>query len=446
MNILIVANGYPPSAVGGVEVYSQAIARGLVAKSHQVTVFCRESRSDRPDYEIEDSWEDGVRVIRVVNDFKTIEAFEETYSSRTIDALFKRLLLELQPELVHFNHLIGLSVDLPEIAASQSVPQITSLHDFWYLCARVNLEDWRGRACGGPRQGGDCYRCVTGSGGWLRLRARALSIGKPFLSARLRRRVRDWGWLPSDSSVTASTGTRENFALRYQRFSDALGHSEVVLAPSQFVANAFHANGLDNPGIHVLPLGIESFEPAAPSHAFPERIHLGYVGPLTPAKGLDVLLEAMERVDDPRLRLLVFGRDDVDAAFTRRIVRRSLRDKRVSLKGPFQPFERSQVYGDMDLVIIPSRVPESFSLVAREALQANRPVLAANVGALPEVIHPGVNGDLFFSSDPRSLAERLRKILEDPELLRRMNLDQSADIPTVEEHIEQLQSIYESAR
>lgn len=445
MNILIVANGYPPSAVGGVEVYSQGIARGLAARSHRVTVFCRESQNDRPDYEVDDSVQDGVRVIRVVNDFKNIRAFEETYTSGAIDDLFYSLVSQLQPEIVHINHLIGLSANLPEIAASVSVPQVISLHDFWYLCARVNFEDWRGQPCGGPRKGGDCYRCVTGSSRWLRLRARILSAAKPLLGARQRRRLRDWGWLPSASSVTASAGTREDFALRYRRFASALSKSKTILAPSDFVATAFRANGLENLAISVLPLGIQPFEPTDSSHTFPQSIHLGFVGPLIPAKGLDVLLEAMGRIDDPRLRLLAFGRDDVDAAFTRRIVRRSGRDGRVRLMGPFQPADRDRVYGDLDLVVIPSRVPESFSLVAREALNAGKPVLAASVGALPEVIQPGVNGDLFLPSDPQSLAEKLRLISENPEALHRMNVGRTADIPSVEEHIDKLQSVYDAA-
>jgi glycosyltransferase involved in cell wall biosynthesis len=233
--------------------------------------------------------------------------------------------------------------------------------------------------------------------------------------------------------------------VRYQRFSDALRNSDAVLAPSQFVADAVHANGLDDLGVRVLPLGVESFESVAPSHAFPQEIHLGYVGPLIPAKGLDLLLEAIRRIDDPRFRLLVFGRDDVDAAYTRRIVRRSARDRRISLMGPFQPGERGRVYGDMDLVIIASRVPESFSLVAREALQAGVPVLAADIGALPEVIHPGVNGDLFVPGDPGSLEGKLRESSEDPDSLRHMVVGKTSGLLSAEAHIGRLQAIYAEA-
>jgi glycosyltransferase involved in cell wall biosynthesis len=52
MNILIVANGFPPTAYGGVEVYTYDLARNLNKRGHRVSVFCRESNANLVDYDI----------------------------------------------------------------------------------------------------------------------------------------------------------------------------------------------------------------------------------------------------------------------------------------------------------------------------------------------------------------------------------------------------------
>ena len=378
----------------------------------------------------------------MVNDFKHIHAFEETYACPPIDGLFRQLLVEVAPDLVHFNHLIGLSVGLPEVTWTARVPQMTTLHDFWHVCARVNLQDWRGRPCGGPLQGGDCYRCVTGSARTFRLRARVLSLGKSVMGLSLRRRFRRWGWLPSASSVTASTGTRQDFDLRRRRFASALSRSAVLLTPSRFVANAYRANGLQDVPMEVLPLGVERGQSHTQHVGFPDRIHVGYIGPLIPAKGFDILLDAFERLQDPRFRLLVFGRDDVDPNFTRRIQRRIKRDQRIVIKGPFQPAEREQIYSQLDLVVIPSRVPETFSLVAREALLSGKPVFASDIGALPEVIRSGVNGVLFAPGDSGALSAHLDRIAQDPEWLRRFEAPGMVETLSVQEHVDALLEFY----
>ncbi len=442
MNVLLVANGYPSSAFGGVEVYTQAIAQSLAERGHQVTVFCRESHPPSQDYELLESVQAGVRVVRVVNDFKHIHAFEETYSCLPIEALFRQLLAEVTPDLVHFNHLIGLSVGLPEVAWVAGIPQMTTLHDFWHVCARVNLQDWRGRPCGGPLQGGDCYRCVTGSARAFRLRARVLSLGKSVMGLSLRRRFRRWGWLPSASSVTASTGTRQDFDLRRRRFALALSRSSILLTPSRFVANVYRANGLKAVPMKVLPLGVPRGRRDGQRVGFPDSIHVGYIGPLIPSKGFDILLDAFERLQDPRFRLLVFGRDDADPNYTRRIQRRAKRDQRIMFKGPFQPVDREQIYSQLDLVAIPSRVPETFSLVAREALLSGKPVFASNIGALPEVIWSGVNGVLFAPGNSGALSTHLDHIAQDPEWLHRFEAPGTVETHSVQEHVDALLEFY----
>jgi glycosyltransferase involved in cell wall biosynthesis len=100
------------------------------------------------------------------------------------------------------------------------------------------------------------------------------------------------------------------------------------------------------------------------------------------------------------------------------------------------------VYAQTDLLIIPSLVHETFSLVAREALSAGKPVIASNVGALPEIIEHGENGFLFPAGDHHTLAGLLTKIAADPHMLSKLDLPGPNPILTVHEHVDALERMY----
>jgi glycosyltransferase involved in cell wall biosynthesis len=143
VRILLVANGYPPTAYGGVETYTHSLAQTLHAAAHDVRVFCRESDQNRPDREIITDEVAGISVTRVVNDFKNISTFRDTYVDDGIRTIFLDQLQADRPDIIHYQHWIALSADLPRAAEDLAVPGLATLHDYWALCHRVHLQDWR---------------------------------------------------------------------------------------------------------------------------------------------------------------------------------------------------------------------------------------------------------------------------------------------------------------
>jgi glycosyltransferase involved in cell wall biosynthesis len=73
----------------------------------------------------------------------------------------------------------------------------------------------------------------------------------------------------------------------------------------------------------------------------------------------------------------------------------------------------------MDIFVVPS-FQESFGVAAVEAAAAGLPVVASDVGGLPEVVIDGETGYLVPPADAHTLSQRLAQLIADPSLRRRM--------------------------
>ena len=85
-------------------------------------------------------------------------------------------------------------------------------------------------------------------------------------------------------------------------------------------------------------------------------------------------------------------------------------------------------YELFDALVLPS-ANEGTPVVAIEALAAGRPVVATDVGGLPDVVREGVDGFLVPSGDAAALADRLATLANDPERRRAMGEAGAHDLP-----------------
>jgi glycosyltransferase involved in cell wall biosynthesis len=78
-----------------------------------------------------------------------------------------------------------------------------------------------------------------------------------------------------------------------------------------------------------------------------------------------------------------------------------------------------QILAAADVVVMPS-YREAQGLAIVEALAANRPVIASNVGGIPEMIRSGENGILVPSQDPSALASAIALLFRDRSLAEKL--------------------------
>ena len=143
------------------------------------------------------------------------------------------------------------------------------------------------------------------------------------------------------------------------------------------------------------------------------------VGRLTPRKGTDVAVEAVDilrsRGGRPRLSLCgsVFpGYEWFEEQLRKQVQSKGLGSS-VAFLGYVNP--TTDVLADSDIVLVPS-LNESFGRVAVEAMLAGRPVIASDLQGLREIIRHGVTGILVPPGDPLALADAIQQLATNPEL------------------------------
>lgn len=385
MRVLLVSHGYPPRDTGGVELHTQAVARGLVSAGDGVRVFT--AAAERDGMRMVANEQDGAVRVRRLH-IPIGEDFARRVLRPWVRTQFEQFLDEERPDVVHVQHLLFLSADCIAAAAARRIPVVVTLHDAWWLCPEIHLSG-SNHVCG-PLHGPACW----------------VHHDLP----RLRR------------SLLAARGVVRAVPDELRRprtLRRALDTADVVLAPSSSLAETYALAGFARP--RVSPHGVSIVpEPARP----PQRpTRFGFVGPATSSKGAHLLADAIP----PGATLVHWGRGVVGG-------------DRVERRGEFAPEAARDAYRSFDVLVVPSVVAESFSLVTAEAQALSIPVVASLAGALPELIENGRNGLLVVPGDRNALAAALARLADPAEVER---LQRGARAPRAfADQLEELRLIY----
>ena len=170
---------------------------------------------------------------------------------------------------------------------------------------------------------------------------------------------------------------------------------------------------------------------AAPSlrgRAGGEAPILGVVSRLELIKGMDLVVPAFAEVLKrfPEVRLLVVGDGSLRATMEQQAEELGCAD-RITWVGRQPQEELTQWYGQMDIVLMPSR-SEGFGLTAIEAMANGCVMVASNVGGLPEVVRDGVCGLLHRTEDVHDMAEKNCTLLDNAALYNKLRVQSLIEV------------------
>jgi glycosyltransferase involved in cell wall biosynthesis len=140
-----------------------------------------------------------------------------------------------------------------------------------------------------------------------------------------------------------------------------------------------------------------------------QQLRLLYVGQVEKHKGVLFLVQALKRFENKNLRFKI---DMVgDGSKLAEAKQLAAGDDRFIFRGQVSHDNLVKFYQAADLTIVPSLTYENAPTVIFESIAAGTPVLAANIGGIPEIIENGVNGWLFEAGSEKNLIEKLGSIL-----------------------------------
>ena len=140
--------------------------------------------------------------------------------------------------------------------------------------------------------------------------------------------------------------------------------------------------------------------------------YAAYVGRISPEKGLDTILAAASLL--PELNVQVAGEGQ-----TRRTLAANA-PQNVKFIGALSRERIASFYRQARFIVVPSKWFEMCPLVISEAMSHGLPVIASNIGGLPELVDDEVTGLLFEPGNPEDLADKMKRLWENPDLCRKM--------------------------
>jgi glycosyltransferase involved in cell wall biosynthesis len=321
---------------------------------------------------------------------------------RELGALIRRE----RPDVVHFHNTLPLVSPAGYYAArAEGVPVIQTLHNYRLLCPVALFfrdggvcEDCMGKAVPWP---GVVHRCYRGSLAASGVIATMLTI---------HRALRTWTEMV-----------------------------DVYVALTEFARNKFIEGGLPAGKIVVKP----NFVAPDPGRGQGGGGYALFVGRLAAEKGTGTMLAAWDRLGT-RIPLKIVG----DGPLRDRVVEAAARQSNVEWLGHRPVEEVHALMGKADMLVFPSEWYETFGRVAVEAFAAGTPVIAANIGAVAELVEHGRTGLEFRPGDPEDLVTQVEWAMSHPAELRRMRDEVRAEFEakyTAERNYRALMEIYEAA-
>ncbi|MGA2767359.1 MAG: glycosyltransferase family 4 protein [Candidatus Bathyarchaeia archaeon] len=440
LKILEVVHGFPPRNVAGVEVLTHNLSKEL-AKRHEIHVLypiylkgaskCyinsfkdKEEKIEIHELTIEENiWDYAKRLLR-------FDLIDLSHKNNRIRKKFEECLEEIQPDIVHFQHLKGLSIDLP-LVAKKHCRVVLSLADYWPICPTTHFLNSDGEICNNPSPK-NCGKCLS-------------TIWCNLVSAR---RLINHRILKKTYESYGVNIARALIANRTTCLKQSVKCADKLLVVSETIIRKFTENGFINNSdlkdgkVALIHHGVDTHSLSEVRKNPSDNTRFGYVGTFGERKGLHVLIEAFNKLGDVSAELKIYGSNILDPSgrYHGCLIKKSKNNPKIKFMGPF--YDVKDPYSNVDVLVVPSVTYEGYGSVVQEAFAAKTPVIASDIGALNESVEHMKNGLLFEVGNSDDLARKMRMVVENPILLRQL----ARSVPfvkSVEQNAKEIEEVYE---
>ena len=210
---------------------------------------------------------------------------------------------------------------------------------------------------------------------------------------------------------------------------------ELFVSSSSFLLEELNRRGVTFKRSVVIPVGVASIGNHR-SRSFGVNLRFGYLGNITPKKGIEVLVEAFR--GSLARSLVIRGFPD----------EKSILNFRASFPGCAAKLELfssdvESFYEKVDVLVVPSIWYENQPTVILESFQHRKPVICSDIGGMSEMVEHGVSGLLFRAADAKDLREKVVYLRDNPSVVVTL----AKGIPkwfTIQEQSDRLLEVYSS--
>ncbi|MFA5107415.1 MAG: glycosyltransferase family 4 protein [Patescibacteria group bacterium] len=400
MKILLINKFY--YLKGGAEKHFFELKEMLERHGHEVVVFSMRDEKNIPSA-YSKYFVSNVNFENVTLNWQGLRTAGRMLYSFEARRKISRLLDAEKPDLVHVHNIYHqISPSILSAIKKRNIPIVQTLHDYKLLSPNYALF-CHGKICE-CAFGGAYYKCI---------RHRCIK----------------------DSTVASTLSALEMYLHKSLQLYEK--NVDVFICPSMFMAEQLKRWGIRAKRIEQIYNFVTE---TAPTKKVTGDYFL-YVGRLSEEKGLPLLLEAFAGLPS---KLKIVGTGPLEKELKHRVETEKMEN--VAFLGYREGDELSDLVSKSLAVIVPSQWYENCPLVILEAYQHGKPVIATEIGGIPELVHEGQTGYTFKLGSPNDLRKKIQLVTENISRVDEMGQNATAfsDQFLAEKYYQKLITIYES--
>lgn len=427
MKLLHVPFCYYPDPVGGTEVYVAALARVQRNRNYEVDVAA--PAEENADYSHEGILVHRFGIGRGLN-LRQLYGEGDPRAARNFETILDRV----RPDILHLHAFTSaISGLLAQSAQQRNIPVVFTYHTPTITCCRGTMLEWGEKPCDGELRVKRCASCMLQGKGLSRIASRfVVELGSFAPVARF------------EGGLWTALRSAELVGIRHQAVKQFLSEqTDHIFAVCEWVRAVLLANAIPARKITLSRQG-SAYASAGHSPTRPSStVRLAFFGRLDPAKGVDVLIDALALIPNIELQLDIFTVTQGEEARKEQqvLLTKARADRRIQFKDPVGATEIVERLRAYDALLVPSQGLETGPLVVYEAFAAGTPVIGSRLGGIAELVSDRDTGLLVEAGSARAWADTISKFVEDTALQVKLK-NASKPVRTAEDTADDVAQVY----
>ncbi len=315
---------------------------------------------------------------------------------------FSKLLNDFQPDIIHIHNIYHqISPSILDAATEAGIPVVMHLHDYKLVCPNHALFI----------HNKVCQKCVSGNY-WPCIQNRCIK-----------------------NSLAASCLAASEMYLHHHLLHIYEKNIKTYISPSLFLKNLLVSVNWPENKIAVVN---NAFRTDLSPLTMPRENYFLYYGRLSSEKGIDLAIKAVTKNSNLKLKIVGSGPEKEKLQL---LASEAIEKKQIEFISWCEGEELAKLITQAQAILIPSRWLENFPLTALESLSLGTPVIASEIGGLPEIIN-ATNGYLVKPEDVESLEAAMNNLLNRQDKFDREQIINSSLRFSPELNLEAVLNIY----